>query len=155
MKIKNIIAPIVVIVSFVVLVEMRQQKGAGGCGGGSCLHLPAPQTTETESLATASAEVESRSLPLLIDLGSAHCIPCKQMKPTLDDFMANYADRFETRFIDVNLDPEEAKSYGISLIPTQIFFDADGKELYRNEGFMAKEEILAKWAELGVNASNE
>jgi thioredoxin 1 len=41
------------------------------------------------------------------------------------------------------------------MIPTQIFYDADGNELFRHEGFYAKEDILAKWAELGIDLSNE
>jgi thioredoxin 1 len=36
------------------------------------------------------------------------------------------------------------------MIPTQIFFDAEGRELFRHTGFLAKEDILAKWKELGV-----
>jgi thioredoxin 1 len=35
------------------------------------------------------------------------------------------------------------------MIPTQIFFDADGNELFRHEGFYARADMLAKWQELG------
>ena len=48
-------------------------------------------------------------------------------------------------------EPEKAKEYGISIIPTQIFFDASGKELFRHEGFFSKEDILGKWKEFGIN----
>jgi thioredoxin 1 len=37
------------------------------------------------------------------------------------------------------------------MIPTQIFYDATGKELDRHTGFFGKEDILAKWKELGVD----
>ena len=50
------------------------------------------------------------------------------MKPILDDLKANYADTFKTEFIDVWEDGEAGKAYGINLIPTQIFFGADGDE---------------------------
>ena len=43
------------------------------------------------------------------------------------------------------------KAYKIKLIPTQIFFDASGKELFRHVGFFGKEDILGKWKELGVD----
>jgi thioredoxin len=56
----------------------------------------------------------------------------------------------KVEFIDVWKTPEAGKPYKISLIPTQIFFNAAGKELYRHEGFISKEDILAKWKELGV-----
>lgn len=93
-------------------------------------------------------------LPRLVDLGAGKCIPCKQMKPILEDLKRDYADRFETVFIDVWENREEGPKYGIRIIPTQIFFDASGRERFRHEGFMAKKDILAKWRELGV-AVNE
>ena len=46
------------------------------------------------------------------------------------------------------------QKYGVKMIPTQIFFDASGKELFRHEGFMSKEDILGKWKELGVGDVN-
>lgn len=90
------------------------------------------------------------ALPRLVDLGAGKCIPCKQMKPVLDELKRDYADQFETVFIDVWEKRDEGKKYGIRLIPTQIFYDATGKERFRHEGFMAKKDILAKWRELGV-----
>jgi thiol-disulfide isomerase/thioredoxin len=89
----------------------------------------------------------------MVDLGAGKCIPCKMMKPILDDLKANYADRFTTEFIDVWENLDEGKKYGIEMIPTQIFYDAEGKELFRHTGFYGKEDILAKWKELGVDAS--
>ena len=88
--------------------------------------------------------------PRLVDLGAGKCIPCKQMKPILDDLTRNYADQFSVVFIDVWENRDEGPKYGIRMIPTQIFYGADGKELARHEGFMAKKDILAKWKELGV-----
>jgi hypothetical protein len=73
------------------------------------------------------------------------------MKPILDDLKANYADRFTTVFIDVWEDREAGKAYGIEMIPTQIFYNAEGNELFRHVGFYGKEDILAKWKELGVD----
>jgi thioredoxin 1 len=43
------------------------------------------------------------------------------------------------------------KEYGVEMIPTLIFYDANGKELFRHTGIFAKDDILAKWKELGVN----
>lgn len=91
-----------------------------------------------------------RALPRLVDLGAGKCIPCKAMKPILEELIVTYAGAFKTEFIDVWENPDAGKKYGINLIPTQIFFGADGKELFRHEGFFAKEDILAKWKELGV-----
>lgn len=94
------------------------------------------------------------ALPRLVDLGAGKCIPCKQMKPILEELKRDYADQFETVFIDVWENRDEGKRYGIRLIPTQIFYDAAGQERFRHEGFMAKKDILAKWRELGVAVKN-
>jgi thioredoxin 1 len=93
---------------------------------------------------------EVRKLPRLVDLGADKCIPCKMMAPILEEMKKDYAETINVEFIDVWKNPDKAKEYGITVIPTQIFFDASGKELFRHEGFFSKEDILAKWKELGV-----
>jgi thioredoxin 1 len=90
-------------------------------------------------------------LPRLVDLGSTTCIPCKMMAPILDELGREYAGRMRVEFINVNENPDAAKPFGIKLIPTQVFIDANGKELWRHEGFISKQDILAKWRELGVS----
>lgn len=90
------------------------------------------------------------ALPRLLDLGSTSCIPCRMMAPILEQLKTEQAGKIQVDFIDVWKDEQAGKQYGINLIPTQIFFDGSGKELYRHEGFISKEDILAKWQELGV-----
>jgi len=99
-----------------------------------------------------TSTTQTRGIPKLVDLGSKSCIPCKEMAPILDELSRQYAGRFDVEFIDVGLrqNQEPAQRYGIRLIPTQIFFDKDGNELWRHEGFLGKVEILAKWRELGI-----
>lgn len=96
------------------------------------------------------AGIQGKALPRLVDLGSTTCIPCKMMTPILEDIRKTYEGKLDVAFIDVQESPDAAKKYGISVIPTQIFFDATGREIFRHEGFFGKEDILAKWKELGV-----
>ncbi len=98
----------------------------------------------------AGAPPAARPLPRLVDLGANKCIPCKAMAPILDQLRADYAGRLEVTFIDVWKTPEQAEPYRIHLIPTQIFYGADGRELARHEGFISREEILAQWKAAGV-----
>ncbi|TAN38383.1 MAG: hypothetical protein EPN23_02270 [Verrucomicrobia bacterium] len=93
------------------------------------------------------------ALPKLVDLGAGKCIPCRMMVPILEDLKKNYANKFRVEFIDVWKNPDAGKPYKINLIPTQIFYAANGKELFRHEGFFGKDDILAKWKELGVDLS--
>ncbi|MGN6368215.1 MAG: thioredoxin family protein [Phycisphaerae bacterium] len=100
--------------------------------------------------AAVTASSAPRSLPRLVDLGSHSCMACKRMLPILDELRTGYEGRFQVDFIDVWADPGQSARYRIRLIPTQIFYDAAGKELFRHEGFFPKEDILAKWKEVGV-----
>lgn len=93
---------------------------------------------------------QDQALPLLVDLGAGKCEACKRMTPILEELQETHASAFRTRFIDVWEQREEGEKFAIRMIPTQIFFDAGGKELFRHEGFFSKEDILAKWRELGV-----
>ena len=98
----------------------------------------------------APAAEAKPAFPRLIDLGADKCIPCKMMAPVLAELAKEYAGQLDVVFIDVWKNPGEAPRYRINVIPTQIFFDVAGRELFRHEGFYAKKDILAKWKELGV-----
>jgi thioredoxin 1 len=103
--------------------------------------------------ASTSAQPNAQAagaLPRLVDLGSTTCIPCKMMASVLDELEKEYAGRMQVEFINIYENPDAAKPFGIKLIPTQVFIDANGKELWRHEGFISKQDILAKWQELGV-----
>jgi thioredoxin 1 len=134
---------------------------ASGCSSPEASESAAPTSSVAEAddaLEVASTTVEpiaAAGLPRLVDLGAKQCIPCKMMAPILEDLMENYADQFETEFIDVWEHSEQAEKYGIQTIPTQIFFDAEGNEQFRHEGFMSKEDILANWKKLGVEVRME
>ncbi len=110
-------------------------------------------TAPTGPAAAAVAALETppaSNLPRLVDLGSTTCIPCKMMAPILEELQKEYTGRLEVSFIDVARIPDAASQFKIQVIPTQIFYDPNGRERYRHEGFLSKQDILAKWKELGV-----
>ncbi|MBN2137974.1 MAG: thioredoxin family protein [Sedimentisphaerales bacterium] len=89
-------------------------------------------------------------LPRLVDLGAETCIPCKLMAPILKELKEEYAGRVEIEFLDIDKNPDLVGAYRVRIKPTQIFYDASGKELFRHEGFYSKEDILTKFKELGI-----
>jgi len=109
----------------------------------------AVEATGTPGVAAQTAQV--KAIPRMVDLGATKCIPCKLMAPILEDLKKTYVGKLDVQFIDVWENPDAGKKYGINVIPTQIFFDAAGKELFRHEGFFGKDDILAKWKEFGVD----
>lgn len=96
-----------------------------------------------------------KPLPLLLDLGATKCIPCKMMAPILNELREEYRGRFDVVFIDVWENRKAIGQYNVRVIPTQIFFDAEGNELFRHQGFYSKDEILRKWKALGIDFSKE
>jgi thioredoxin 1 len=87
----------------------------------------------------------------MIDLGATECIPCKMMAPILEELKEEYAGKADIIFIDVWKDPGQAKKFGIRAIPTQVFFDVEGKEVYRHTGFMDKKRIVDILSQMGVS----
>lgn len=89
-------------------------------------------------------------LPSLVDYGSDSCVPCRKMKPILDELSNEYSGRANILIIDIYKYRQIAAEYGIRAIPTQVLFDESGKEVWRHEGFISKEEIVKKLEELGA-----
>ena len=86
---------------------------------------------------------EKKPLVTFVELGSVKCIPCRQMQPVMKAIEKKYGDQVKVVFYDV-WKPDQrkyAEQYGIKLIPTQVFLDAAGKELFRHEGFYPEAEI--------------
>ena len=148
-----IVAALIIAVAAVVNLKRSKSENSGVVAVEEPVEVNTNNGAE-EPLTTTSES--SQELPRLVDIGSGTCIPCKMMAPILDELKVEYAGSFKVDFLDVKKNPAFAEEYGIRLIPTQIFYDARGKECFRHEGFMSKEDILAKWAELGVelNYSN-
>lgn len=119
-------------------------------GAAVAAYLLRPAADAGTSPATERPVAESTALPRLLDLGADKCVPCKMMAPILEEMKLTYEGILTVEFIDVWKDPTAATPYGIRVIPTQIFFSAEGTELFRHEGFISREDILAKWRELGV-----
>jgi thioredoxin 1 len=100
--------------------------------------------------ATPLEEALSNGKPTVAEFGAATCIPCKRMKPVLEEIVAEYGDKLNLSFTDVRIHTNLATKYRISLMPTQIFFDSGGQEVTRHVGFWPKEDILTHLQELGL-----
>jgi len=96
-------------------------------------------------------EVPVKDMVTMVDLGAKSCIPCKMMAPILEKLDKDYKGKAAILFIDVWKDPDQAKRFGIQTIPTQIFYDKQGKEVLRHSGFMSEEAIVTQLKKMGVN----
>lgn len=89
----------------------------------------------------AHQELPVNNTVTMIDLGAKTCIPCKLMAPILEELRIEYEGRAAVIFIDVREDRSQGKRFGVLSIPTQIFYDKHGKEVYRHTGFLSKDKI--------------
>jgi thioredoxin 1 len=103
-----------------------------------------------ESKTSEIPPVPTPGLVTMLDLGATKCIPCKMMAPIIEELKTEYAGRASILFIDVWDHRDQAQRFGIQGIPTQIFFDKEGKEVGRHVGFMDKPSIVAFFDRLGV-----
>ena len=116
----------------------------------------AKQFRDDANLRAAAATLDEISvigsgMPVLFELGSHGCKPCKMMMPVLHELKAEYGGRFGVCFVDIIEEKEVGEKYEIRLMPTQIFLDGEGIELFRHTGFYAKADIIEKWKELGFD----
>jgi thioredoxin 1 len=109
----------------------------------------AAETEEQTSQPTRDIPV--KGMVTMIDLGAKACIPCKMMAPVMEKVEKDYRGRAAIIFIDVGKDKEPTQRFGIRAIPTQIFFDKQGKEVYRHLGFLSEEAIVSQLQKMGVN----
>ena len=100
--------------------------------------------------AAVPPEVPVKGMVTMIDLGAGQCIPCKMMAPILEKLKKEYAGRAAVIFLDVREDQTPARRFGIRTIPTQIFFDKEGREVFRHAGVLLEDEIVRRFNDLGV-----
>ena len=101
--------------------------------------------------AQAEEQVPVKGMVTMVDLGAKRCIPCKMMAPILEKLQKTYAGRAAIVFFDVWEDSAPLKRFRVRGIPTQIFFDKNGEEVYRHVGFMSEAAIITQLKFMGVN----
>lgn len=114
-------------------------------------------------------ELSKYGLPIIVDYGADSCIPCKQMAPVLKTLNAEMQGKAFIKFVDVWKYYEAAANVPLQLIPSQVFFNADGsayipsKELQNqiggfqffegitmHQGGLTEEQMRLILAEMGV-----
>ncbi len=105
---------------------------------------PASNTSEEFKKALGSGK------PVLVDFGSNSCIPCRQLRPILKEIGQELTGKAHILVVDVYKYQDMAKEYKVSLIPTLVFFNNSGKEVFRHVGAWDKASILGKLKEIGA-----
>jgi thioredoxin 1 len=94
----------------------------------------------------------SKRVPILLEFGRGWCIPCKYMKPILEDMAHTYSGKAIVTTVDMDANKDLVRSFNIRMMPTQVFLMPDGKEFFRNEGTLEREQIAQVFQKMGVGA---
>ena len=124
-------------------------KSEAGCGSGLCGSF---DTAKSNSTVSQSDVPTGNYQATFIELGSVNCIPCKQMKSVMEKIEKEYAGKVKVVFHDVWTKEGKpyGEQYGIRVIPTQVFIDKNGKEIFRHEGYFPKEAVEKVLSDAGV-----
>jgi thioredoxin 1 len=114
------------------------------------------KNTDEESLPLAISsvdldEIKSYGIPFVIDFGSDSCKPCKAMAPVLETLHEEWHGKAIVHFVDVWKNTTAANNFPVSLIPTQVFYNADGTP------FLPSDELSKEiqFSMYGSKATNE
>jgi len=112
---------------------------------------PAPKPPSALDLASIPLQQAlSSGKPTLAEFGWRTCIPCKQMKPILEELAVEYQGKLNVVIVEVYEQMELTRQFGIMAIPTQIVFNSNGKEITRHTGFWAKKDIITQLKMMGI-----
>ena len=89
--------------------------------------------------------------PTIAEFGRGTCIPCKEMKPILQELASEYGDKLNVLIIDVDDYRALTNQYGIMAIPTQIVFDSSGNKVMSHLGLWPIEDIIAQFKSMGIS----
>jgi len=97
--------------------------------------------------------VPTPNMVTMVEVGANKCIPCKMMAPIIAELKKEYVGKVSILFLDVWESQEAvqfARQAGVRGIPTQIYYDKQGKEVSRHMGYMDKQSIVEILTKLGA-----
>src|SRR5271157_3441292 len=84
----------------------------------------------------------AKKVPILLEFGSNCCPSCQYSKEALDDLAKVYGGKAIVTGVDVAVNKDLARNFKIRLTPTQIFLSRDGKEFFRKEGTLQRDQMI-------------
>jgi thioredoxin 1 len=88
-------------------------------------------------------QVLQASHPIVVDVMSTYCPPCKMLAPVLESLAAEYTGRIQIVQVNAEEDMEVAMRYGIQATPTLLFFK-DGKVVDQIIGAPSRSALVRK-----------
>ena len=121
-----------------------------GCNS-SAAGAPADPQTNLDPTAVSLEQAITSGKPTLAEFGRGVCVPCKEMRPILEELAVEYRGRLNVVIVEVDEHLDLVNQYQIMMIPTQILFDGNGQKILAHIGFWPKEQIVSQIDTLGID----
>ncbi|MCL5105593.1 MAG: thioredoxin family protein [Armatimonadetes bacterium] len=116
----------------------------------SALYAAPPAKPKSKPDTCPAKSVAGPKLPVFLELGATWCGACRSMVPVINDLKKEYKGKVNFQYIDIDKDKTAVKKYKIDAIPVLVFFDKNGKQVYKHVGALSKDEIRKQFAKMGI-----
>ncbi len=96
----------------------------------------------------AQGPAAPKALPVLLEFDRKFCPVCHASELVILAVKDQYPGKFVVRKLYIDEDESLFRRYKVVIVPTQVFLDAAGQEVYRHEGVFKKEDLIRKLREL-------
>ncbi len=104
-----------------------------------------PLQTEPAQAQTLPSQ---KAQPVILEFSRTQCPMCEFMEKTLAQLKAQYVGQINVQVLHWDPDEKLFKQYQVVFVPTQVFLDASGKEVFRHTGIYTLHELVQKLQEL-------
>ena len=95
---------------------------------------------------TFDADVLKSDKTVVVDFWATWCGPCRMVAPVLDEIAGENKDKLTVAKLDIDANPETARTFQVMSIPTMIVFQ-DGKPVKQIVGAKPKAALLSDLAD--------
>jgi len=98
--------------------------------------------------AWAQAPGPSQNLPQLYEFDRKLCPVCRESELIVQEVKNLYPGQFAVRRLYIDENEPMFRQYRVAIVPTQVFLDPAGQEVFRHEGVFPKDKLIQKLREL-------
>jgi thioredoxin-like negative regulator of GroEL len=88
------------------------------------------------------------TLPQVLEFDRKLCPICRKAELIMAEVKEQYPGQFTVRRLYIDEHGPMFRQYRVAFVPTQVFLDAAGQEVFRHEGVFPKEKLLQKLRDL-------